>query len=66
MNYLAENAIVIWMSGAVLVTMAGVVYWQTRAGAALLAMLAAVLTTASLLVAEHLIETPREAVDRTL
>ncbi len=66
MNYLAENAFVIWTSGAVLVTMAGVVYWQTRAGAALLAMLAAALATGALLVAEKLIETPREAVDRAL
>ena len=53
-NYLAENAIVIWMCGAVLVTMCGIVYYQTKAGTALLAMLVAVLTTASLLVAERL------------
>jgi hypothetical protein len=66
MTCLAENAIVIWMCGAVLVTMCGIVYYQTKAGTALLAMLVAVLATASLLVAERLIETPREAVDRTL
>jgi hypothetical protein len=65
-NYLAENAIVIWMCGAVLVTMCGIVYYQTKASTALLAMLVAVLTTASLLVAERWIETPREAVVRSL
>jgi hypothetical protein len=66
MNFLAENAIVIWMAGAVLVTMCGIVYVQTRAGKALVAMLIAVLATGSLLVAERLLETPREAVVRSL
>ncbi len=66
MSYLAENAIAIWMGGAVLFTMAGVVYWQLRTGKAFLAMLAVVVLTGMLLVVEHLIETPRETVARTL
>jgi hypothetical protein len=66
MNHLAENAIAIWMGGAVLFTMAGVVYWQLRTGKALSAMLAVVIVTGMLLVVEHLLETPREAVERTL
>ncbi len=66
MNYLAENALPIWALGTVLVTMAGVVYWQSRSGAALGAMLAVVVVTGLLLVVERLIETPREAVERTL
>ena len=66
MNLLAENAIAIWMGGAVLLTLAGVVYWQLRTGKALLAVLAVVLIAGLLLVVEHLIETPREAVERTL
>lgn len=66
MNYLAENALAIWIGGAVLLTMAGIVYLQLRTRGALLAMLAVVLATGALLVVEHLVETPREAVERTL
>lgn len=66
MNYLAENSLPIWVAGAVLLTMAGVVYWQLRSGAALAAMAGVVLLTATLLAAEHFVETPREAVARTL
>jgi len=66
MNVLADNAIVIWLGGAVLFAMAGIAYWQLRTFAALLAMLAVVFLTGALLVVEHVIETPREAVERTL
>jgi hypothetical protein len=66
MNYLAENALPIWVAGAVLVTMTGVAYWQLRSRASLAAMLAVVLGTALLLAYEHFVETPREAVERTL
>jgi len=66
MNYLAENALAIWMGGAVLVTMAGVVYAQLRTRGALLAILSVIVVTGALLVVEHVIETPREAVERTL
>jgi len=65
-NYLAENALVIWVGGAVLLTLAVVVYFQLRTTASLVAILIVVLLTAALLVAEHLIDTPREAVERTL
>ncbi len=66
MNYLAENALVIWMVGAVLVTMAGIAYAQLRTRGALVALLAVIVFTGLLLVVEHLIETPREAIERTL
>jgi hypothetical protein len=65
-NYLAENAVPIWAGGAVLLTFALVLYLQTRGRAALVAMLIVVLATGGLLVVERLIETPREAVERTL
>jgi len=66
MNWLAENALVIWAAGAVALTMALVVYWQTRTPRAQMAIAVVVLVTAALLVAEKWIETPREAVRRTL
>lgn len=66
MIYLAENGLPIWMGGAVLVTLALVVYWQLRTARALVGVVAAVLLTALLLVAETLIVTPREAVERTI
>ena len=50
MNYLAENSLPIWVAGAVLLTMAGVVYWQSRSGAALAAMIAVAAITGLLLV----------------
>jgi hypothetical protein len=65
-NYLAENALAIWVAGAVLLTLAAVVYLQLRTTASLVAILIVVLLTAALLVTEHLIVTPREAVERTL
>jgi len=66
MNWLAENSLPIWMGGAVALTMAMVVYLQTRANKALLGAVAVVAVTAALLAAEWLMETPREAVERTL
>ena len=67
MNYLAENALPIWVAGAVLLTMAGVVYWQLRSGAALAAMIADCRDHRRCsLGVEHFVETPREAVERTL
>ena len=66
MTYLAENALPIWACGAVALTMALIVYLQTRANGALAAMAAVVAITAALLIAERFIETPREAVERTL
>ncbi len=66
MNWLAENALPIWVGGAVALTMALVVYLQTRTNKALLAVGIVVGITAALLVAEWLLETPREAVERRL
>ena len=66
MSYLAENALPIWVGGAVLLTLAAVVYFQARTTASLVAMLVVVLLTAALVVAEHFLVTPREAVERTL
>ena len=66
MNYLAENALPIWAAGAVAVTMALIVYLQTRTTVAFLAILVILASAGMLLVIEHLIETPREAVERTL
>jgi hypothetical protein len=66
MNWLAENALPIWVGGAIALTMAFIVYFQTRANAALLGMLAVILVTAGLLLTERYVETPREAVERSL
>jgi hypothetical protein len=66
MNYLAENALPIWAAGAVAVTLALIVYLQTRTMGAFLAILVILASAGVLLVIEHLIETPREAVERTL
>jgi len=66
MNWIAENALPIWVGGFIALTMALVVYSQTRTNQALLGVAAVVVVTASLLTAEWLLETPREAVVRTL
>jgi hypothetical protein len=66
MTWLAENALAIWMAGAVALTMALIVYFQTRTNGALYGVVAVVLVTAALLVANRMLETPREAVERTL
>jgi hypothetical protein len=66
MNYLAENSLPIWAAGAVAATLALIVYLQTRTSASFLAILVILATAGLLLVTERLIETPREAVERTL
>jgi hypothetical protein len=66
MNWLAENALPIWVGGAVAFTMALVVYLQTRTNRALAGLGLVVAVTAALLTAEWFMETPREAVERTL
>jgi hypothetical protein len=66
MTWLAENALVIWMAGAVALTMALIVFFQTRTNGALYGVVAVVLVTAVFLVANRIWETPREAVERTL
>ena len=65
MNFLAENPLPIWVGAAVLLTVAAVIYIQTRR-AALAAMAAIVVIVAALIVVEQLRETPSEAVERTL
>jgi hypothetical protein len=66
MNWLAENALPIWVCGAIALTMAAIVYQQIRTYRALLAVGLVIGVTAALLAAERLVETPREAVERTL
>jgi hypothetical protein len=66
MNWLADNALPIWVFGAITLTMAAIVYQQTRTNAALLAIVGVLALTATLLAIEHFWETPREAVERTL
>ncbi len=66
MNWLAENALPIWMGGAVVLTMALIVYFQTRTNGALFGVLGVIAVVAGLLLINWLIETPREAVERTL
>jgi hypothetical protein len=66
MMWLAENPVAIWCGGAVLATLAAVVYLQMRTRASLVAILMIVLLTAVLLIAERLIVTPREEVAGTL
>jgi hypothetical protein len=66
MSWLAENALPIWMCGAVALTMAIIVYVQTRENKALAGVVLVMTVTAALLVVEWLMETPREAVERTL
>jgi hypothetical protein len=66
MTWLAENSLVIWMLGAVALTMALVVYFQTRTNGALYGVLGVIVATAVLLGISWLIETPTEAVTRSL
>ncbi len=65
MNWLAENSLAIWMLGTVALTLALVIYFQTRTNRALYGVAAVVIVTAALLLTSWLIETPREAVERT-
>jgi hypothetical protein len=66
MTWLAENALPIWVAGAVALTMAWVVFFHTRSSRALGGIVLVLAATATLLVLEHVVETPREAVERTL
>jgi hypothetical protein len=66
MNWLAENALPIWTLGAIALTMASIVYFTTRTNAALIGVASVVAVTALLLLLEWWMETPREAVERTL
>jgi hypothetical protein len=66
MNWLAENALPIWMGGAVALTMASIVYFQTRAKGAAIGIVGVLTVTAALLLFNWWVETPREAVERTL
>jgi hypothetical protein len=66
MNWLAEDAIWIWAAGAVALTLALVLYFQTGTRNSQFGVLAVILITTTLLVTEFLIETPREAVAQTL
>jgi hypothetical protein len=66
MNNLFENPVAIWMGGAVCLTLALVVYWQVRNKASLAAIFVVLIATTVLLLLEHYIVTPREAVENTL
>lgn len=66
MTYLAENPLPIWIVGFLLVFLAWVTYLNLKTTKSLLLIPAAVLLMVGLLLAEWLIETPREAVRRTL
>ena len=66
MTWLAENSLPIWVGGAVALAMAAVVYFHTRTNGALLGVGAVLIATALLLLTEQLIETPREAIERSL
>lgn len=66
MNWLAENALPFWVCGAVALTMAMIVYVQTRENQALAGVAVVIAVTAALLAAEWLMETPREAVERSM
>jgi hypothetical protein len=66
MNWLAENTLSILMIGAVALAMAVFVYFQTRANGALYGVLGVVLFAVALAVTSWAIETPREAVGRSL
>jgi hypothetical protein len=66
MTWLAENALPIWVCGAIALTMALIVFQQTRTNTALLGIVAVLAVTGMLLLMERLWETQREAVERTL
>jgi hypothetical protein len=66
MTWLAENTLTICMVGAVALAMAVFVWFQTRTRGAAYGVLGVLLVTAVLALASWLIETPREAVERSL
>jgi hypothetical protein len=66
MNWLAENSLPIWVGGGIALTMALIVYFQIRSRGSQLGVVVVLLITATLLLFNRLVETPREAVERTL
>lgn len=66
MILLLENPAPIWVVGAILLTMAGIVYASLRTPAALAAMIFIVALTAAALCAEYFYLTPREQVQTAL
>lgn len=66
MEFFLENSTPIWVAGGILLTMAAIVYSSLRTTWSLVAVVVVVLLTAAGLVAEQLIQTPREQVQATL
>ena len=66
MEFLLENSAPIWIAGAILITMAGIVYSSLRTDAALFGVALAILLTIAGLVGEHFYQTPREQVQAAL
>jgi len=66
LTWLAENSLPIWMLGAIAFTMAVIVYFQTRSRGAFFGVFGVIAVTALLLLVNRLMETPREAVERSL
>ncbi len=66
LTWLAENSLPIWMLGAIALTMAAIVYFQTRSRGAFYGVVGAIAATTLLLLVNRLVETPREAVERRL
>jgi hypothetical protein len=66
MSWLVENPLAIALLGAIALALTLVVYYETRSPKSFAAAGVVVLLTGALLVAERYLETPREAVERTL
>ncbi len=66
LTWLAENSLPIWVLGAIALTMASIMYFQTRSRGAFFGVVGVITVTALLLLVNRLIETPREAVERRL
>jgi hypothetical protein len=66
MNWLAENSLPIWIGGGIALTMAFIVWFQLRTRGAQYGVAGLMLIVAALLLFNRLVETPREAVERSL
>ena len=66
MTWFAENTLVVLMTGLVALAMAIFVWFQTRTKEAIYGVLGVAVATAVLALLSWLIETPREAVERSL
>jgi hypothetical protein len=66
MSWLAENSLAIWMIGAIALTFSVIVYYQRRTLGSLIGVAGVIVVTVLLLLVSWLIETPREAVERSL